>query len=562
MSMKKLPLFVVCSLLFLVDISLAQINRPYEPIVIHGDNLFSVTDTTTSFLNHEIAYLFLYSYKADMDSWEMIPFQIDEVNADVDDSVKYFIPEPDSLLNIFDSDDELVFIGADLGDKADSTRWIEDTSAVRLEIKMIDLMDNEKGYLYLYYSTEISDPIPNTYEMAFDSLNDRVSSAYYELGFLEREGDDQNLTGQLNDVIIKSGTGEDIFDRLKIRAIGSWWIIPIYLFEDLVKASYAYVKQGPVRIIRNMVGHFIYEPLSVDEVFTQTSFFYPWNGSFKLIDLPLKDAKDIGADVDIVRVSWDFNQNADGMKFYSEYNQDENWIDGVMQEIIDPGCNPDELNWTMGAGDQGSLLNVFLIPELGDNIGLYYHEALDGSVGDDSNLSSDSGDNFSFADNGFSLDGNIENYITDETTFSVIYYNYFLPPNLRPEDASLICEQIKVPLAFVTEFQKYTPAPTNVAHGGIFSPSEFILAQNYPNPFNAITTISFSLPKRTHALLRIYDSLGRLIYTVVEQDLSAGLHKFVWSGQNADGASVPSGMYFYKLTAGNFNSTKKLVLIK
>ena len=562
MSKKILLLYVVCSLLFLTNISLAQINRPYEPIVIAGDNLFAVTDTTTSFLNYEIESLFLYAYHADTDIWEMIPFQIDEVNADVHDSVKYFIPEPDSLLNIFDSDDELVFIGADLGDKADSTQWIDDTSAVRLEIEMIDLMDNERGYLYLYYSTEISDPIPNTYELAFDSLNDRVSSAYYELGFLEREGDDQNLTGQLNDVIIKSGTGVDIFDRLKIRAIGSWWILPIYLFEDLVKASYAYVKLGPVRIIRNMVGHFIYEPLSVDEVFTQTSFFYPWNGSFKLIDLPLKDAKDIGADVDIVRVSWDFNQNADSMKFYSEYNQDGCWIDGIMQEIIDPGCNPDELNWTMGTGDQGTLLNIFLIPELGDNIGLYYHEALDGSVGDDSNLSSDTGDNFSIADNGFSLDGNIENYITDETTFSVVYFNYFLPSHKSPEEASLICEQLKVPLAFVTEFQEYTPPSTDVAQNEAFSPTEFMLAQNYPNPFNATTTIFFMLPKRTHTLLRIYDSLGRLIYTVVEQNLSAGLHKFIWSGINAEGISVPSGMYFYKLNAGNFTSTKKLVLIK
>ncbi|HUX62051.1 MAG TPA: T9SS type A sorting domain-containing protein [Ignavibacteriaceae bacterium] len=85
----------------------------------------------------------------------------------------------------------------------------------------------------------------------------------------------------------------------------------------------------------------------------------------------------------------------------------------------------------------------------------------------------------------------------------------------------------------------------------------FILYQNYPNPFNPSTVISYSLPERSFATLKIYDVLGREIRTLVNENQSAGTHFVTFNSEE-----LSSGVYFYQLTAGNFVGTKKLVLIK
>jgi len=88
------------------------------------------------------------------------------------------------------------------------------------------------------------------------------------------------------------------------------------------------------------------------------------------------------------------------------------------------------------------------------------------------------------------------------------------------------------------------------------SPS-FVLRQNYPNPFNPITTIEFALPKSARATLKVFDLLGREVATLVGENLPVGAHKAEW---NAGGIS--SGVYLYRLVAGNFIQTKKLVLLR
>ena len=92
----------------------------------------------------------------------------------------------------------------------------------------------------------------------------------------------------------------------------------------------------------------------------------------------------------------------------------------------------------------------------------------------------------------------------------------------------------------------------------------YFLMQNYPNPFNPTTTISFTIPnngKRSVVYLRIYDILGREISTLVNDYKSAGNYKIEFNASTANGG-LPSGVYFYKLTSGNFSETKKMLLIK
>jgi len=88
------------------------------------------------------------------------------------------------------------------------------------------------------------------------------------------------------------------------------------------------------------------------------------------------------------------------------------------------------------------------------------------------------------------------------------------------------------------------------------------LVQNFPNPFNPTTTIAFSLAGRSHVVLAIYDVRGALVRTLVNETRTAGDYRIEWDGRNNAGSSVSSGVYFYRLVAGTFQSTKKMVLLK
>jgi len=94
-------------------------------------------------------------------------------------------------------------------------------------------------------------------------------------------------------------------------------------------------------------------------------------------------------------------------------------------------------------------------------------------------------------------------------------------------------------------------------------PQNFILRQNYPNPFNPKTVISYKLSAISDVSLKIYDALGREITTLANGMQSPGMHTVEWNGKNSAGQQAGSGIYFYRLTAGNgFVETKKLVLLK
>ena len=98
---------------------------------------------------------------------------------------------------------------------------------------------------------------------------------------------------------------------------------------------------------------------------------------------------------------------------------------------------------------------------------------------------------------------------------------------------------------------------TDVRQEGGEAPSTFMLSQNYPNPFNPSTTIRYSIPAGTNGLatLRVYDLLGREVATLVNEAAQPGTYETQW-----DASSVASGVYLYKLAAGQFTETKKLVL--
>jgi hypothetical protein len=93
-------------------------------------------------------------------------------------------------------------------------------------------------------------------------------------------------------------------------------------------------------------------------------------------------------------------------------------------------------------------------------------------------------------------------------------------------------------------------------------PTSYALAQNYPNPFNADTQIRFSLAEAGHTTLKIYNTTGQLIATLVDGHLAARVHTVRWDGRNSKGEVVASGIYFYRLSSGNFAETKKMSFLR
>jgi len=114
---------------------------------------------------------------------------------------------------------------------------------------------------------------------------------------------------------------------------------------------------------------------------------------------------------------------------------------------------------------------------------------------------------------------------------------YDVTPNGATRNALFLKQTSETPIASVTDFN---------------------LEQNYPNPFNPSTVINFSVPKEnTLVTLKVYNSLGELVGTLINQVVPAGNHQV-----NFDARGLSSGVYFYTLTAGNFVDSKKMVVLK
>jgi hypothetical protein len=93
-------------------------------------------------------------------------------------------------------------------------------------------------------------------------------------------------------------------------------------------------------------------------------------------------------------------------------------------------------------------------------------------------------------------------------------------------------------------------------------PDQFSLDQNFPNPFNPDTRIRFALPEAAHVQIRIYNTLGQRVKTLVDAAYRAGLFEVSWDSKDDSGQPVPSGVYYYQIKAGDFQAQRKLLLLK
>jgi len=108
-----------------------------------------------------------------------------------------------------------------------------------------------------------------------------------------------------------------------------------------------------------------------------------------------------------------------------------------------------------------------------------------------------------------------------------------------------------------------TELATDVREAGFAGlPDNYRLSDNYPNPFNPTTSFEFSLPQRAHVTIEVFNVVGQRVITLTDGEYAAGDYAVTWNGKSSGGQSVSTGVYFYRLQAGDFIETKKMMLLK
>jgi len=115
----------------------------------------------------------------------------------------------------------------------------------------------------------------------------------------------------------------------------------------------------------------------------------------------------------------------------------------------------------------------------------------------------------------------------------------------------------------------FTPGSVEIKHGTPVDekkseviPDRFSMAQNVPNPFNPSTKICFALPRNTDVSLNVYNILGQKVRTLIDGPMAAGQHEVIFDGRGDDDSIVASGVYFYRIDAGEFHQSRKMTLMK
>jgi hypothetical protein len=111
-----------------------------------------------------------------------------------------------------------------------------------------------------------------------------------------------------------------------------------------------------------------------------------------------------------------------------------------------------------------------------------------------------------------------------------------------------------------------SPGADDIASGieplRVAQPQSFRLEQNYPNPFNLTTQIQYDIEQQVNVTIKVYNMLGQLITTLIDQKQSSGKYSIRWNGRDFQGKLVSSGIFFYQMKAGSFSQTRKMILVK
>lgn len=535
-------------------------SRKYEWVVNRGQNYQSLYDTP-------IENIRMFAYHTDTDTWNLIPFQIDEIS-------RVFEPyERETSFTtqngILDALDEIVFMVRDLGDYADNSLWIDNTesqSNARIEIKISDPENSSQtAYGYLFASSTFSEPVPTPYGFIVDEENHRIETNQYIVGFDEE-------TTLIKDIVIKEpyGTGVDIFDRQKFRFVGELLISLLNFQLDGATEEYflsypeedAYSENSVVRVTHNSKLTIIDKALLGDVSFFNDPKFYPFGGqlsggielSEQIIQEKLGTSEDVKIQFEMLRQSWDFNEAAKGMQFSNAYNQSI-LVDGNDDHVNKKIDLPIE-EWSLVTGDQGSvLLYLDLKDSTWQNVELYYHDSEVGGQADEAfHDAEETGDLKSFADHGIFF----HNQAGDTVNLQLKFKAFFLEGNLSVEERDQAIQSFTNPVRISvssTWLSAVEHAQSNIL-------KQLKLYRNFPNPFNGTTRISFALQYTDLVEVSIIDVKGRNIRTLIHSHFNSGHHEIYWDGTDDSGRLASSGIYFVRLKTANNQKTMKITLMQ
>ena len=531
------------SLLFTLENGISQVNtlnRDYDPVVVSG--MFP------NLTGAPIDELFVFRYNKMSSSWEMIPFQIDEK----DTSGSYFTADQEPGL---DANDEISFMARDAGDRADST-WIDDAASQnfsRYEITVRDTSNGETtGWVYLYRSSTLTlenqtDYVDYVAGPPGNAPADTVKGRTYTLG-----NGDNGLPNFMAIPQTAGGNGQDILEKQSIEIDASFLIFTLMLNEtDNLFTDSLVVKNGNIRVIRDLLVD-----ITIPQVGTPFNdlpipvfyygFSYTISGTF---DIPQKiQTNGITVNIPRIQQSYNLNANAMGMKFFSNRNADVD-VDGVPDAVDDSIVPfPQETTWTMFTGPQGSFVNLFKVPAIGETRNLFYED--------------DAG-NGSYGNAGFVIRSNLHIFGPAPLGLTGIF-----PSSVVAGQEAALGNQLSMPLDTQSESQEFGAVTSVVVRSGGEVPEAFTLSQNFPNPFNPSTLIQYTIPanfngvSKQRTTMTIFNLLGEKIVTLVDKAQTPGSYTVTWDGKDNAGKRVPSGVYIYRLKAGQFSSSKKMVLVK
>jgi len=562
----QLCIFMMCCCLILTNASSQVLEtkslsteRGYEPIEIKMEKsyfkLLHQQGTPTS-------QLFLYAYYSGT-GWVPVPFQIDEKNA--------FDPPN----NVLDSTDVLIFLAKDLGDKVTNGNWIENESAQsnkRYEIEIVDLRDrSKKGWCYLFISSTLTEQDKSDVKyLSVDIEGDKVIGKYYQLDY-SRKWYPENISITTEG----GGANQDFYDRTKIRFImlvGGLWAT--LLEDDLFTHPDSIINYTPNSVVRLQrkipLELYLFNQPSGRKV-NFSMVYYPYSALF---------SGEIGLDqfigiarVKTIRMSYDLNSTATGMKFISGDSngvKNQNKLingDGFLDNV-DTSLVEGDKNWTMVTGTPGTMLtlnnvryesNPPTVPTEPYDQYLYYWDDLSGGTLPNRNIDPtydwDTGDSSSFGDHGMAF----ESYALTDS----FHYNsttYYLKGDVSPNTAQTIFQNFNAPMLRYIREQAYLVNVERTNDDQL--PAEFRLRPNFPNPFNPTTNIIFDLPKNDFVALEIFDVRGKHIITLVNENLPAGVHTYLWDGRDKNSNMVSSGVYICTIKTKAYHASQKLVFVK
>ncbi|NOZ60550.1 MAG: T9SS type A sorting domain-containing protein [Calditrichaeota bacterium] len=416
-------LFIVTLLLFTFTVSYADWGtfRDYEPVVMKGSEF-------TAYLGQPVTQIFAFSYDASLDQWRQIPLQIDEK----DDSTHVWVPA--ELKNgVLDSNDEVVFMARDMGDQVPNPYyWIDNPESreyERYEIVASDPLDETQRYLYFFMSTTLVDTTTGYMDYTPPSGGygtDIVFGASYTEGHNQK-----GIADSWEIPVAAGGTGVDILDRQKARGAGiAFGFVPLDLTED----DFTYVKiefvAGKVRVSRRLW-------LSIFGLYTfdLPMYYYPYSVDNKGASGTLDPSQ---INVSHIRQSFDLSPEAGGMMFFSNQN-DSIIVDGIADADINHSLvfSPD-VNWFLFTGEQGTVLTLLQMTQLGTTQ-LYYWDNSAGGSGDGKD---DTGDGQSWGDTGILITGS-----GLEGRLSFSFLDYFLPANQQKTIGSEFVNNFHNPLS-------------------------------------------------------------------------------------------------------------------